>query len=83
MGAQIFPPFWSLEISDTYLMESGFADEQQKGQGGTVPDNKAASFARAFAKIMESGSSGRGLLQVPQTHLPNAAQTFSLSRLHL
>ena len=29
----------------------------------TLPDNKAASFARAFAKIIESGESGRGLLQ--------------------
>ena len=29
----------------------------------TLPDNKAASFARAFAKIIESGDSGRGLLQ--------------------
>ena len=42
------------------------ADEQQIGTletNDTVPDNKAASFARAFAKIIESGESGRGLLQ--------------------
>ena len=39
------------------------ADEQQGGPPG-MPDNKAASFARAFARIMESGGSGRGLLQV-------------------
>ena len=43
------------------------ADEQHNGPtepGGAMPDNKAASFARAFAKIMESGGPGKGLLQV-------------------
>jgi hypothetical protein len=39
------------------------ADEQQVGPTG-MPDNKAASFARAFARIMQSGGTGRGLLQV-------------------
>ena len=40
------------------------ADERPSGPGGAIPDNKAASFARAFAKIMESAGPGRGLLQV-------------------
>ncbi|CAL5220524.1 g2556 [Coccomyxa viridis] len=39
------------------------ADERPSGPGGAIPDNKAASFARAFAKIMESAGPGRGLLQ--------------------
>lgn len=40
------------------------ADEQPSEGGAAIPDNKAASFARAFAKIMESAGPGRGLLQV-------------------
>ena len=40
------------------------ADERPSELGGAIPDNKAASFARAFAKIMESAGPGRGLLQV-------------------
>ncbi len=40
------------------------ADERPSGPGGAIPDNKAASFARAFAKIMESAGPGKGLLQV-------------------
>ena len=67
------------------------AEEQQGGSlepSETLPDNKAASFARAFAKIIESGDSGRGLLQagfspVRTTHtfsLPGSPEMNSQSR---
>ena len=53
--------------------EGGVEGDEQGGPGGSTllhkggpaGDNKAASFARAVAKIMESaGGSGRGILSV-------------------
>ena len=50
-------------FSESNMLCHASADERQ-GLPSGLPDNKAVSFARAFARIMESGGSGRGLLQV-------------------
>ena len=57
------------------------ADEEERegedGQNRQQGDNKAASFARAFAKIMATGTTGKGILSVRLLHVIHLAIMLS------
>ena len=57
-----------LHASGSHVDEEEQKEEGEEGQSMQQGDNKAASFARAFAKIMATGTAGKGILSVRLLH---------------